>query len=512
MPLPAGNTVWPPKSWQPFQRDIDEAAVWYANDVDALNRFYLAQRGGDERPSRRRFWGRRDQLATGAPNPRKVHVPACSDIAATSADLLFGEPPIITIPEAHEKATTDQAGATNTSTGNTGAKATETRMHEIFDLIGLANTLLEGAEVGSALGGVYLRPVWDTTVADHPLLTVVHADRAVPEFSYGVLKAVTFWTCLVDENSIVVRHLERHEAGVILHGLYVGDKDRLGAKVALKDHPSTAGLEDQVIVPAGITGLDVSYVPNVLPNRKRRHQPVGRADTQGAETLMDALDATFTSWMRDIDLGQARIVVPEDWLTRAGRGEGATFDIDRQVFTGLPGVDPAAQQAATITPVEFKIRTDEHAATAVSLWERIVSSGGYSTQTFGLQGDGGDATATEIRAREGKSLRTRARKERYWAPAIADQVVNLLIIDNEVFGKRNEVFRPRIDFQDGIADDPKNVAETVQMLKNAQAASVRTRVLMVQPELEGAELEGEVQAILNEEALAVPEPTGGFPA
>lgn len=495
MPLPTDSKQpWPPPSWRPFQADIAEAAVWYAGDVDALQKHYQPK-GGDERPSRRRFWGRTN---TTSPNPRRVHVPAAADIAATSADLLFGEPPSITIPEAHETSATS------------GAKEAEDRLQSIAGQIGLANTLLEGAEVAAGLGGVYLRPVWDREQFDHPLLTVVHADAAVPEFQWGQLKAVTFWREVHRDGNTVWRHLERHEPGVILHGLYVGDVDQLGVQRSLDGHPSTRGLEDVVTLPGGIKGLVVRYVPNVLPNRKRRSQPVGRGDTMGTETLMDALDATYTSWMRDIDLGKARIVVPGDWLERTGRGQGATFDVDREVFVGLPGVDPANDKSPPLSPVEFKIRTQEHAETAVALWERIISSSGYSAQSFGMAGEGGQVTATEVRAREGKSLRTRGRKERYWTPALEDEGEILLVIDREVFGNRHEVFRPKVTFADGIVDDPRQTAETVDLLHRAQAASIRTRVRMVQPELEGDELEAEVQSILDEEGLAVPDPTGGF--
>ena len=80
---------------------------------------------------------------------------------------------------------------------------------------------------------------WDHDVADHPLLDVVHADAAVPEFRWGILTAVTFWRVVSEDNSQVVRHLERHEPGVIFHGLYRGSKDKLGVKVDMADDAST---------------------------------------------------------------------------------------------------------------------------------------------------------------------------------------------------------------------------------------------------------------------------------
>jgi A118 family predicted phage portal protein len=503
MPLPTrADTAWPPREWRAVQDDLDEAAVWYAGDPDRLHAFYAARRSnGDNRPSRRRFWGRATP-GTGERSPRTVHVPAAADVAATSADLLFGEPPVITVAEAHRN--TDAS-----TTGDTEAKAAEDRLSELDEKLGLANTILEGAEIAAALGGVYLRVGWDQEAAPtNPLLTVVHADMAIPEFRYGVMTAVTIWRVIEEDGSKIVRHLERHEGTTIEHAVFIGDPRLLGARSPLNAHAATKGLTDLVQVPAGVEGLLVRYVPNVLPNRKHRNRPVGRGDTMGAESLMDGLDMTYSSWMRDIDLGKARIVVPNDWLTRPGRGEGAQFDIDRDVFTGLPGVDPSSDNGPKITPIEFKIRTDEHAATAMALWEKIISNGGYSGQTFGLDGEGGAATATEVRARQAKSMRTRARKERYWAPQLADTLVNLLAVDKALFNGKAAPIRPTVDLRDGIEQPLSEVAETVQLLKNAQAASVRTRVRMAQPDLDGPELEAEVKAILAEEALAVPDPTG----
>jgi A118 family predicted phage portal protein len=330
-----------------------------------------------------------------------------------------------------------------------------------------------------------------------------------------VLTAVTFWSTLRTEpnDSKVFRLLERHEPGVILHGLYLGTRDKLGGRVPFGAHPDARFLDKVGEVvdlrPLGIEGLLPRYVPNALPNRRHRNLHVGRADCAGSESLMDSLDETFTSWMRDLRVGQARIVVPSDYLRRAGRGQGAMFDVDQEVFTPLD-MAPEAAANSGITPVEFTLRTREHAETAEALSKVIVGMAGYSVQTFGFQGEGSDQTATEVNAREKKSKKTRARKGRYWSRPVEETLENLLIIDRAMFNRATVPFRPRLDLAPFSEDNPREVAETVQILRNAQAASIRTRVKMAQPELEGDELEKEVQAIMDEEAIGVPvpDPTG----
>lgn len=512
MPLPADpGQPWPPKSYAPFQEDANEAAAWYAGNPAELGALY----GGTTSTARTstggrfsRFWSRRS--ANAADSRQRIHVPLAADVAATSADLLFGDDLELTVPEAHGE------------TALPGAVATEDRLVDLAERLGLTNTLLEAAEIAAGIGGVYLRPGWDHDVADRPLLDVVHADAAVPEFRWGVLVAVTFWRVVSEDNSQVVRHLERHEPGVVFHGLFRGAKDKLGVRVDLADDASTAGYRDKVdpstgamALPDGIDGLAVRYVPNALPNRKHRQamMPVGRSDCAGTESVMDALDETFTSWMRDIRLGQARLIVPDEFLKKAGRGRGATFDLDQEIFTPLD-MDPAHTERAGISDVQFEIRFAEHAATAAAHIERVVQTAGYSPQTFGLEGGagGGDMTATEVRAREGKTLRTRARKQRYWRPPVEAVLWNLLVIDRAEFGSGVELFRPRVEFSDMVGEDPHRTAETIDLLRRAQAASTLTLVQMRSPELEGDELDAEVARIQAEQGLSVIDPTGGLPS
>lgn len=502
MPLPTDSeTPWPPTWWQPAQTDMEENAAWYSGDPAALVKVYTRADGTD--PSARRsvadrlrFWAGKDD-----PEVHRLHLPVAADVATAAADLLFGETPSLSIPDAHGKK------------ADTEAKATEDRLQELVEEDGVVSTLLEGAEISSGLSGVYLRPVWDPELAQRPILTTVNGDRAVPEFRYGILVAVTFWSVVLREGALVWRHLERHERGVILHGLYCGSERKLGTRRQLKALPATASLAGEAIpLPAGLQNdITARYVPNVRPNRKHRGFPIGRADTAGAEGLMDALDRTWSSWMRDIDLGKLRIIVPDEFLHRTGRrGDGATFDQDQSVFSPLGGMNPQTADKAGITPIEFKLRVEEHAATALALYEAIVRAAMYSPQTFGLHGDGSSSTATEVRARKDQSMTTTGKKQRYWQQGMGDIGMQMLIIDREVFGSKVDPMRPRLDFGDPMGSDIRETASALNLLNLAQAVSIETKVRMVNPELEETEVQAEVKRIKDEQGLGqVPDPTGG---
>jgi hypothetical protein len=233
--------------------------------------------------------------------------------------LLFSQPPSLT--------------ADPTETG--ASSRTQDYLNDLVD-DGQHAKLLEAAEICAALGGVYLRVVWDTDVADKPWLDLVPPDSAIPEFRYDRLVSVTFWSVLEDHGKTVVRHLEKHipHQNVILHGVFVGDQQKIGRRVDLGGFEQTRPLMGIVNDGDAIELPDlpddastVVYVPNMRPNKVWRDlgpwaAPLGRSDFAGLETELDGLDEAFSSWMRDIRLGKARLIVPHTYLDNIGKGKG----------------------------------------------------------------------------------------------------------------------------------------------------------------------------------------------
>jgi A118 family predicted phage portal protein len=513
MPLSdGGEMAWPPKEWHPVTLRYAEHAAWYSGDPQQLGAAYVGTQapitvGGQAmwRTNFDRFWARTQF----APQRRQMlHIPIASDIATTSADQLFSQTPAFVIEEAE-----------SSKTG--GAAAIQDRLDDLVEAAEIGQTLTEAAELAAALGGTFLRVTWDREVEpDHPLLTMVDVDQAVPEWRWGRLTAVTFWSVVeMSDNPAghkeVWRHLERHEPGVVLHGLYRGTDAHLGERMPLAAMPSLY-LDDDV-VQTGIDDLTAVYVPNMRPNRVHRGSSpgrnCGRSDYDGVEPLMDALDETWTSWMRDLRLARARLIVPQEYFDVQGKGKGALFDVDQEVFEALP-MSFGRDSGTMITPSQFAIRTAEHGATAMGLVERIISAAGYSASTFGLQDSESRraVTATEIINRERRSFVTRAKKIRYWTGPLARILETLLAIDAAQFGGPGSL-RPRVDFDPDVHDDPQEMAATVQALRAATVLSVETAVRMVHGDWSDEEVEAEVQRIDDEGKAQMPDLTGfGAPA
>ncbi|MET0492908.1 MAG: phage capsid protein [Actinoplanes sp.] len=497
MPLPSDPTAaWPPRALAPVFAKIDEWTAWYAGQPDQLATVYdrtrptnrpAQYRGGLLGKAARWWWG--EPIPDGE-RRAKLHIPLAADIAQTSARLLFSEPPTLT--------------ASN--------KDTQSRLDELVD-DGAHATFLGAAEVGAAKGGTYLRIVWDRSLRPRPWISRVDAAAAVPEFRWGVLTALTVWKVLEHSNNTVVRYLERHEPGVIWHGVYSGTPDQLGALVDVGGWPDTSWLKSMegvawagkaaavATVPGRLTAV---YVPNVTPSRIWADLPqaadLGRSDYDGVEGLLDALDETWSSLMRDLRLGVARLYVPDQYLTSLGPGKGAAFDTAREILVGLSGQlgDTTGLNMAFFQP---SIRVEEHLRIGEQLTRTIVETGGYSAQSFGMD-DGNAITATEVGARQRESFMGRDAKIMHWRPGLGEILETLLMVDAAVFGSSVTPEVPQIDFGDTVSEDPESQARTLQLLEAAAAISTWMKVKTLHPDWEDRDVLTEVNRIQGDASRA----------
>lgn len=508
MGLPTTNQSWPPAQLANTLPQMGIWSAWFAGDSDQLatvyggasanNEFFQSDQGGFKatvgRALQRWFWGER------SPERRvKLHIPIAAELCQASADLLFADQITLKVND----------------------ETTQKRLDDLCD-DDLYSELAEAAEVGAALGGVYMKIAWDTKVnPDAPFLTHEDADRAIPEFMWGRLQAVTFWQVVGRDGKRVYRHLERHETdengiGIILHGLYEGEEDKLGHPIPLTEMPATAGLAKHVdsfgIISSESEKLCVVYVPNQTPNRRWRTDPngrnLGRSDLDGVEPLMDALDETYTSWQRDIRLGKSRIMIAKSLLENAGPGKGQAFNADQEAYSAvnmLGGDQP--KMGDLMSEVQFKIRVEEHRDTASDLVLNILRMAGYSAESFGLyEGGGTIQTATEVEAKQQRSLLTRDRKIRLWRPAIAKVIEKLLAVDQAIFHTPLTVQAPEVLFPDGVQESQLSIAQTVLALRNADAASDEVLVGMVHPDWEEDQIGIEVGRLVAQRKAAMPAP------
>jgi hypothetical protein len=503
---------WPPPGHWGLRTYWQSHRAHWSGDLKALKAYTPATAPGG-------YWAR----MAAKPNERQVHVPIAADIARTAADLVAGDTPHIDWED-------QQVEATEPVEDEEAPKPKKSPVQETWDAIaqriGFANKLLEGVETGSAISGWYLKPAWDDRLGKRPLLTVVPADQALPTFLFGELLSVTFVTELAPpanwlqrrESTQVWRWLEHHEPGQIRHELWLGTKERVGNLRPLADHPMTKGF--QAVIPTSDIkpGLLVEFVPNDLPNPLDATVPTGRSDLQGLETLLDALDEAMASWMRDIELAKARILVSDEMLTPVSKSGGGffsgiagalgkstttpakAFDVDAKVFVPLNmPVEDGDGKPAPIQLIQPLIRFEEHERTVLQLIEQIISRAGYAPQSFGMHVEG-QLSGTAMRRRAEKSYRTRDRKRRYLRPALESIAYTLMLLNkvlNPDAPKPDKV--PTLVWREADQADPLEMAQVIELLTRARAASREVRVRQAHPEWDDTQVREEVARLAKED-------------
>ena len=500
--------VWPPLP-NAVTTPMAGWAAWYEGVPELLSAHYQVGLGAGAltprvRPQQldggvvgalaRFWWGQPQKLGS---QLRGVHLPLAADIATASSDLLFGERLDLDygIESVHD------------DTGKPAPQPAVERLEYILEENGWDSLLAEGGELQSALGGVYIRSGWDSDVADCPLITMVSADKAVPTFRYGRLQSVTFWEIVKVDGSRIWRHLERHEKGHIFHQLREGAFATLGKKLDLKALPATADLADDV--PTQIDRLTVEYVPNVRPSRRWRNVPegvnLGRADIDGTEPLLDSLDETWNSLMRDIRHGKSRIMASSSILAMRGTpGQGATVDLDQEVYEALNvpiGAD--ASLSDLISAQQFPIRVTEHLQTIDALMGSIVRGAGYSGQTFGMD-TAVAKTATEVDSVRDRTRQTREKKTRYWGPALQRVLRTILALDTAHFQQKDGGLEVHVEFPPEATPDSESTARTLQMLRTAEVISLETSVALLNPGWDDPMVAEEVERIQAEKKASTP--------
>lgn len=517
MVLPTEDQTWPPALFDPVAHKHRLWAAWYSGDPDQLSWAYYnlgansntgraffrttgeasvpqprpgQYRGGLLGSVDRYFWG---QATPPGEKRSKIHVPVAGDLASMSSDLLFAKRPRFDSPDGQ------------------GDASSIDWLESRFD-DDLHATFLEAGELCSALGGVYLRSIYDTDVSDRPILDVVHADAAIPEFRYGKLVSVIFWRVLAEDGDDVHRHLEQHDLqqNAIYHGVYVGNQWDLGRPVNIAGYPELEPVAAMLDSDNAITFPDlpkdastVAYMPNMRPNRSWRDvhaaHALGRSDYQGIEGLMDGFDETYSAWVREIRLAKTRLIVPPEYLDNIGPGKGAVFEPDREVLSPLKFLAGSTDPSNSIIANQFAIRWQEYLNTLNKTKEMIVEGAGYSPQTFGENSTGsGPVTATEIEDRQRRTLLTRSKKLNYARPALADVLYAQMWIDKTIFKRPIVPVRPTVTFPDAVLPSMQELAQTALALANAEAASKETLVQLIHPDWTPDQVDEEVQRLRSE--------------
>lgn len=231
---------------------------------------------------------------------------------------------------------------------------------------------------------------------------------------------------------------------------------------------------------------------------------------------MDSLDETYSSWMRDIRLAKARLIVPAEYLRRKPsemfNGENKyTYEFDEDVET-LVALDIDPDHDTGITPSQFAIRSTEHAATCLDLLKNIVSIAGYAPQSFGIDIEGMAQSGTALHIREKKSFNTRGKKQTYWKAPLESIMSTMVHLDAKLFpGAGSDTDdQVKVRFADSMSNDLSTMSSALQMLNSAAAVSTELKIQMLHPDWTQKQVAEEVERVKRENGLAMDEPDAGL--
>ena len=181
---------WPPMDLERYK--MKEHSTWYSGEADLLADFYFNNEAKNylnlsyAGQNKGRFWAR--QVSNKA--SFYMHVPVAGDIAETASTFLFGESPIIRFNSDSESMKTNQD-----------------ELDKMLTKSGFFQRLVEAAEVGSAIGGVYIKIAWDSELSENPIPVVVQCEQAFPTFKFGKLVKADLVYEVDNDNSTVYRLL-----------------------------------------------------------------------------------------------------------------------------------------------------------------------------------------------------------------------------------------------------------------------------------------------------------------
>ena len=173
--------------------------------------------------------------------------------------------------------------------------------------------------------------------------------------------------------------------------------------------------------------------------------------------------------------------------------------MDRRIFSPLSGTTGPDLRFPTIEQVQFTMRVDDLAKTIDHYTAKVIQAAGWSQATFSEHTGDTDVTATEIRAREKRTLTKRGRRISEEQAPLKRLLGKMLTLDGVTTTPTVEIEWPAT-----VTPDAKELAETAQLLRVAGAASRWTLVQMVHPEWTDGQIGEEVARMLQEEAIMSP--------
>ena len=380
-----------------FKR-IQEFKAWKTGRGDIIDAFYASKgaRVGMKQ------WGN-FRIASN----KKMHIPMASEISRQKGIILFAE----------------------ATRFNTEDKQLAKDIQTLIKETNLNDKFIEGASTASALGSVFMKPVWRKDVKKFVSVGLERPDVSISDNFEGDLVDVTFIKYYEDpENAqMIYRLAETYTSkGEIWYDLYKGTTTQVGEKANLDEIAETSGLAD---FSSGLEKCLAIQLKNPFSDSAKN----GISDYDRLIPLFDSLDFYYSSWRVEVEVSKARLSVPAHLLPvdKNNRAIGAFED---EFLIKMFGDTEMEGSPSMFQPL---IRSDGFKTALESALELIIILSGFSTQTFGLKSVSGAEAGISLAIRQKKTFDTKAVTERKWKTHIEALVENVMHLQYKVFDNKS---------------------------------------------------------------------------
>lgn len=353
---------------------------------------------------------------------------------------------------------------------------------------------------GDAVYKVRYGPRFSYSPIPEAIISAVNPSLFFPEFAADDVRtltgAVIAWKRA--EGDLTYLRREIHTPGQIRNELWLLDGSELRRQVPL------ATLPDLVTMPeeeeTGYPGLLVEYVPNWRLDDDWR----GLSDYLDIQTLVDELNNRISRVSRVLDKHEnPKLVLPPGMM----KFDPAT----KRYYIEKDALDVVEVSTEVGANLPRYLVWDAQLEAAFKQIDKLIQIAFLVTETspdaFGL---GQSGQAESGRALKFRLLRTLAkinRKRLYFDGALRRVLGAALWLESS-YGAAlaNDVPNVRIEWRDGLPDDPREETETEAMAVGAGITSRRSAVRRLH-RLSGGELEDELNEIDADQAMAGPPAT-----
>ena len=335
----------------------------------------------------------------------------------------------------------------------------------------------------SGLGYVPLKISIDESLSDKPIVEATRPERTEVMEKRGIIQGYKFKRRkqVGDEEyeiQEIVKYGQDEQPLIEYRVLFVDGEDTRDVAIGdlTQDTFEALGL-DMLIVDGKLQTVfddysELSDLPVILKNNTPHNSmfptaPFGEPDTQGLDTIEDALSELVSSMVEEIRKGRIKVLISEDLVSKDKNGMSQGFNEFRMDYEVM---DNDANNDTKIQVVQGTINSEKYLSGLSSLISFACNKANLHPITVGITGvESIDASQESQMEREKVSMRTRETKLKSWRQALK-KLFNLLLQTQDIMdGKPVQEYDITLNFGNFSNPSQENV---INLLSKAVEGSI----------------------------------------